>query len=99
MSSPKPFQMPIGSKREMEEVKFHPGFRTEEQFETVRRIVESDEFDFSCGLSKMFVPDPVDTKYVGPFNYLWYNKIGKLCFVRIGKRGKILKEITDVTGS
>lgn len=94
MSNPKSFQMPIGAKREIEEVIFYPGFRTEEQFEVVRSIVESSNFDFASCPQGLFTPESADSTYQGPFCFLWYDKSGVLHLTRIGKRGKILRELT-----
>jgi len=95
MANSKPFNMAISNRRVVEKVQLWPGFRTEEQFEVVRRIVESDEFDFSCG-SGIFKPSSISDEYTGPFCFTWYDKNDVLHLTRIGKRGKILTELTPV---
>ena len=94
MSNPKPFQMPIGAKKRIEKVIFYPGFRTKEQFEVIRSIVESSNFDFASCPQGLFTPESLDSTYQGPFCFLWYDKNDTLHLTRIGKRGKILKNIT-----
>ena len=90
MAHPKPFYMPITNERKMEKVELHAGYRTVEQFEVVRKIVESSNFDFCCG-HEIFVPGKIG--FSGPFCFLWYDKKGILHLTRIGKRGKILREV------
>lgn len=89
MSNPKSFNMAVSIKRRVEEVKFYPGFRTIEQFETVRNIVEGHDFDFSCS-SKLFTPDSISDRYKGPFCFSWYDTNQVLHFTYVGKKGEIL---------
>lgn len=65
MANPKSFIMAVTNLRFKESVEYHPGYRTVAQFETVRKIVESEEFDFCCGHD--FVPAERNTTYQGPF--------------------------------
>jgi len=91
MPNPQPFNMPVGNKLEIEKVSFYPGFRTEEQFEVVRKIVEDNNFSFSCQ-EDLFAPSEECSTYTGPFCFYWYDKNHDCHLVRIGKRGKILTE-------
>jgi len=87
--------IPIGRNKEKVEEKLHEGFRTIEQFETVRSIVIQKDFNFSCGPEGIFNPFQGCNKrstYQGPFMFLWYDIQGNFHGVRIGKRGKILRE-------
>jgi len=91
-TQPKPFSMPIGNKLESNIETYHPGFRSIEQFETVRSIANRKEFAFSCSQKQMFQPEKPST-YQGPFMFLWYDKQQQLHGYWIGKKGKILKDI------
>jgi len=91
MSNPQPFNMPVGNKLRIERVSFYSGFRTEEQFEVVRKIVKDNNFAFSCQ-ENLFTPDEECSKYTGPFCFYWYDKNHVCRLTRIGKRGKILAE-------
>lgn len=82
----------VGNKGDVENWALRSGFRTQEQFDHVQRVVNSDEFDFSC-MGDIFEPEDGST-YQGPFNWLWYDKKGKLHAQRIGKRGKLLADIS-----
>ena len=92
MSNPEPIKMRYTNDRLISVEVFYPGFRTVEQFEAVRKIVESPEFDFSCG-NNIFLPTTWDAVYQGPFSFLWYDIHEGLHLTRIGKRGKILREV------
>jgi hypothetical protein len=93
MYNTKSFQIPIGYQKRIEEVILHPGFRTVEQFEVVRKLTENENFDFAC-MPGIFTPESANSTYQGPFCLLWNDKNDLLHLTRIGKRGKILKEIT-----
>ena len=91
MNEPKPITVRCTNKREVQTWEFK--HRTLEQFEAVRRIVESEDFDFACFGSNIFDLERWGEKgvgYVGPFSFIYYTKDFKLQMRRIGKRGKIL---------
>ena len=88
-----PFFIPIGYSKQLEEVVYNPPFRTPEQFNVVRRLTQRSDFNFCC-ISNIFDPTYATKKdYQGPFMVLWYDNKGNLHGIRIGKRGRILKEI------
>ena len=88
---PKPFTIPVGINKVPDKVKLFPNFRTIEQFEQVRKIVNKPHFKFSCGRG-IFDPESSGSTYQGPFCFLWYDTDEKLHSTKIGKRGKILRE-------
>ena len=96
MSKPEPFYMPISALKEIEKIELHPDFRTGEQFEAVRRIVNHDNFAFGL-LHEPFIPDKTCAGYRGPFTLGWYGKDGVVHLTHIGKRGKILWNVPDKT--
>jgi len=67
------------------------GFRTREQFERVREIVLGRNFNFACS-GNNFIPG--DRDYDGPFSFVWYDTNDKIHVTRIGKRGRVLREVT-----
>lgn len=89
--------IPIGRNKEESKEELHEGFRTKEQFETVKSIINQEEFDFSCGPKGLFNPFcecgcSNQGRYQGPFMFTWYDKQGNLHSAWIGKRGKIIRE-------
>jgi hypothetical protein len=69
-----------------------PECGTIRQWETAKRIIQSETFDFSC-MSMIFSKENIGD-YSGPFEFLYYTKDGEIHYNRIGKNGKILKSIT-----
>ncbi len=101
MSNANVLIIPIGRDKVESREELHEGFRTKEQFETVRLIIIREDFDFSCGPKNLFNPFCESCgcgkrgKYQGPFMFMWYDKQGNLHGTRIGKSGKILGEYKD----
>lgn len=78
-------QIPIGNTHEMQEMDEES--RTPGQVETIKQIVQREDFDFAC-------MNPQDTSgYVGLFHWLWYDKSGGMHLMKIGKRGTVLRHI------
>jgi len=93
------FEVPMGNQLVIETWEFHPGWRTPKQFNAVRQIMNSPNFDFSCS-GRLFDYDIGDKPYTGPFVFMWYNKPAdgesrqgscKLHYARIGAHGNILQ--------
>ena len=82
-------QVPVSNEHKIE--RWEQRSRTPEQFQTVRKIVERDDFDFSCG-SDIFGSNVGG--YTGPFVFLYCTTDGVLHAVRIGKRGRIIRRVT-----
>ena len=78
--NPKPFEMKVGNtykgRDNSNTETYHPGWRTIKQFEYVRSVVASKEFDFSC--SSLFNPESPNDKYQGSFMWNWYDKTGNM---------------------
>lgn len=77
----------VGNHYEPETWLFQPGFRTEQQFEVVRQLVEATDFDFAC-CSKLFQPEGTKP-YRGSFVFSFYTKDGKLNAQKITPTGRV----------
>lgn len=86
VDSPAPVLL-VGRRREPEPM---AEVRSEAQRRVVAETAAADDFDFACG--NPFVPEVGD--YVGPFSFIYYTTDGELHLKRIGKTGRILKEVT-----
>ena len=84
-----PFRARVGNTGEVQE--FRHLSRSKEQFEVVRKISERSDFDFFTIGSEMFEEG---IKYTGPVSVMWYGK-DALVLTRVGKSGKILRELKD----
>jgi hypothetical protein len=82
---PLPVNVSVSNCRFLEVWNFE-GYRTERQFEAVRKIVAQKDFDFSCA-SKLFQRE--GSQYKGRFSFIYYDKQGKLNFVSIRPNGEI----------
>jgi hypothetical protein len=87
-ATPTPITVPVGNNHAPERWTLHENFRTEAQFEVVRQIIQSQDFDFSCN-SNFFEPES-SKPYKGPVAFTYYTKDGKLHIQKIGSKGKIL---------
>lgn len=82
-------QVPVSNAHQIETWAFEA--RTEQQFETVKKIVESPDFDFSS-FSNLFNKDEVGN-YKGSFNFIYYVKNGAMVLVKITSSGRISRRI------
>jgi len=91
---PEPFNIRVGIDRVKTQEVFHPGYRTVEQFEVIRGLASRPNLAYFCG-GNFFDPGNSGSHYQGPFTALWCDTDDHLHGTRIGKRGRILHEVTD----
>lgn len=92
-----PFEMPIGRYHEQNTEVYHPDWRTEKQFETVRRITQRTDFDYAC--MRVFGPAPIGGRkgYRSWFVLSWCDKNGDLHGTKISGKGKIVQSVVAHT--
>lgn len=98
---PRILEMPVGEDRKLTIQKWNWGWRSLFQFETVRNIVNRDDFDYA--LTEPFPPTagPPGSICAGYFYFVWMDKSGRRHKTMIEGNGTISKdsvneEIVDV---
>jgi len=78
----------VGNKHEEEVWVWNGVYRTKEQFDKVREIVEADDFDFSC-VSNFFKPEGGDSTYRDWTFFTYFDKDHVIHGKKITPKGKV----------
>jgi len=87
----KMFEMLVGKDRKLSVQKWNLGWRSLLQFETTRKIVESENFDYA--LFEPFPDELTSAICAGYFNFEWVDKDGKCHKTKIEGDGTITSDI------